>query len=67
MQFAPTDRANVLADTPATSRPELQATADCRVVTSASLFNGQQQMRIIHEGSTYTLRLTRGGKLILTK
>ena len=38
-----------------------------RVVTSAELFGSGREIRILHHGAHYTLRLTRMGKLILTK
>ena len=34
---------------------------------SANLFNGQDEVRLIHRGQEYRLRITRQGKLILTK
>jgi hemin uptake protein HemP len=36
-------------------------------VDSAELFNGQDEVRLIHRGQEYRLRITRQGKLILTK
>ncbi|MGD9970799.1 MAG: hemin uptake protein HemP [Sulfuricurvum sp.] len=36
-------------------------------VESKSLFKEQSCIRIIHEGETYFLRVTRNNKLILTK
>ncbi len=36
-------------------------------VTSATLFEGAQELRIEHHGQEYRLRETRNGKLILTK
>jgi hemin uptake protein HemP len=38
-----------------------------RLLDSRALFGGAQVVLIHHEGSTYTLRKTRNGKLILTK
>lgn len=32
-----------------------------------TLTNGGEQARILHDGQLYTLRITRAGKLILTK
>lgn len=37
------------------------------VIDSASLLRGHHQILITHGSRTYTLRLTRGDKLILTK
>ncbi len=37
------------------------------VFTSGELFGSHQQVRIVHDGATYLLRITRSGKLILTK
>jgi hemin uptake protein HemP len=36
-------------------------------VTSRELFGGRRELRIVHRGEQYTLRITRLGKLILTK
>jgi hemin uptake protein HemP len=36
-------------------------------VDSAQLFNGRDEVRLIHRGQEYRLRITRQGKLILTK
>ena len=38
-----------------------------RRVSSRSLFNGAHELVIEHEGDRYRLRVTRNGKLILTK
>jgi hemin uptake protein HemP len=38
-----------------------------RVIDSRSLFGDQREVRIEHNGELYLLRLTRLGKLILTK
>lgn len=40
---------------------------DTRVMTSEQLFAGQNALAIRHNGAIYTLRVTRFGKLILTK
>ena len=40
---------------------------DARVLTSEQLFAGQSAVAIHHNGAMYTLRVTRFGKLILTK
>ncbi|MFZ5757487.1 MAG: hemin uptake protein HemP [Pseudomonadota bacterium] len=37
------------------------------VVDSGTLLQGAGELRIEHDGSVYTLRLTRQNKLILTK
>jgi hemin uptake protein HemP len=34
---------------------------------SSDLFRGHQEIRIRHEGTSYRLRITRNGKLILNK
>jgi len=46
---------------------ELQRAAPLRVVTSTELLGAGRELRIEHQGEQYTLRLTRLGKLILTK
>jgi hemin uptake protein HemP len=46
------------------------APADCGelpVVDSADLFRGATELRVRHRGDEYRLRITRQGKLILTK
>lgn len=37
------------------------------VMSSAELLRGQQQLAIAHDGEVYLLRVTKQGKLILTK
>lgn len=41
--------------------------AKMRQLDSKELFNGQRELEIAHGDQTYRLRLTRQGKLILTK
>ncbi|AMP37290.1 hemin uptake protein HemP (plasmid) [Ralstonia syzygii subsp. celebesensis] len=41
--------------------------SDTRIMTSEQLFAGQNAVAIRHNGALYTLRVTRFGKLILTK
>jgi hemin uptake protein HemP len=38
-----------------------------RTVELRTLMRGQTEMQILHRGETYRLRITRNGKLILTK
>ncbi|MBI5898849.1 MAG: hemin uptake protein HemP [Rhodocyclales bacterium] len=38
-----------------------------RPLDSAQLFNGREEILIVHGNETYRLRRTRQGKLILTK
>ena len=38
-----------------------------KTVPSAHLFDGSREIAIAHEGAIYRLRITRQGKLILTK
>ncbi len=38
-----------------------------RTLTSDALLGGQRAIKIEHHGTHYMLRVTRGGKLILTK
>ena len=38
-----------------------------RQVQSPSLFRGQREIVILHRGTQYRLRITKGDKLILTK
>lgn len=37
------------------------------MVEAASLFKGTDEVRLLHRGQEYRLRVTRQGKLILTK
>jgi hemin uptake protein HemP len=41
--------------------------AETRVVKSEDLFGPENEIGIVHQGSMYRLRITRGGKLILNK
>ncbi len=36
-------------------------------ISSHDLFKGENELRIVHDGSEYCLRITRQNKLILTK
>ena len=38
-----------------------------RHLPSAALFQGRREIVIVHHGQEYRLRITRAGKLILTK
>jgi hemin uptake protein HemP len=40
---------------------------DGEAIDSARLFQGRQEILIVHEGQDYRLRVTRLNKLILTK
>ncbi|MGF0539016.1 hemin uptake protein HemP [Agrobacterium sp. ES01] len=44
-----------------------RSVASVPVVDSRDLFNGKQEVGIIHEGALYRLKITRQGKLILNK
>ena len=41
--------------------------AAARIVESADLLRGSREIQIVHGDEIYRLRLTRNGKLILTK
>jgi hemin uptake protein HemP len=47
--------------------PAAPARNDERVIDSRTLFGQAREIRIAHNGESYSLRLTRLGKLILTK
>jgi hemin uptake protein HemP len=47
--------------------PEPAPAAPERQVPSAALFQGRREIIIVHHGQEYRLRITRAGKLILTK
>lgn len=51
---------------PASSPPDTRSTAP-RVVSSRELLGERGQLQIEHQGERYLLRITRQGKLILTK
>ncbi len=53
------------SDRPAESTPKNAESPS--VVRSEELLKGSQELRIVHAGETYRLRLTRNGKLILHK
>lgn len=53
--------------TPATTDAVPATLGDTRIMTSEQLFAGQSAVTIQHNGAMYTLRVTRFGKLILTK
>ncbi|SFX25522.1 hemin uptake protein HemP [Marinospirillum alkaliphilum] len=40
---------------------------DTPCISSNQLFGACRQLQILHQGETYTLRITHRGKLILTK
>lgn len=46
---------------------ETSALSDLVVTNSQELMKGQSQIAIAHQGDTYFLRVTKQGKLILTK
>jgi hemin uptake protein HemP len=49
------------------ARRDSAPTADVPGYASADLFRGRDRLSIEHNGERYTLRITRQGKLILTK
>ncbi|MCT7295382.1 hemin uptake protein HemP [Ralstonia sp. CHL-2022] len=56
------------ASTTSEAARDIPATiGDTRMMTSEQLFAGQNAVAIRHNGAIYTLRVTRFGKLILTK
>jgi hemin uptake protein HemP len=54
------DQADASASADAAARP-------VRTVSSETLFAGEGELVIVHRGDPYRLRITRQGKLILTK
>jgi hemin uptake protein HemP len=62
----------MIAEQPQSILPEreniaVQPGSDGRVLDSQMLFGGAREIRITHNGESYLLRMTRLGKLILTK
>jgi hemin uptake protein HemP len=51
---------------PGTSETALSATKKPRI-ESHRLFQGNSEIAIVHQNEEYNLRITRNGKLILTK
>ncbi|CAD5296122.1 Hemin uptake protein hemP [Bosea sp. 62] len=49
------------------SLPRAAALRPARTVASAAVFKGETEIGIEHHGELYRLRITRQGKLILTK
>jgi hemin uptake protein HemP len=52
---------------PSTTSPATPPSRETPVIPSEALLRGGQQVVIAHANQSYTLRLTRQGKLILTK
>ncbi len=52
---------------PAATIIRLNTTRSCRQIHSDLLLQGGDQLEIVHRGEIYRLRVTRQGKLILTK
>lgn len=61
-----TDLPPTPAQPPVASRSR-QAAVASGVIPAESLFKGGQEIRILHKGDLYHLRITRNDKLILTK
>ncbi|WP_375451788.1 hemin uptake protein HemP [uncultured Devosia sp.] len=53
-----------MADSDSSART---ATISPRLIDSATLFDGANELIILHNGTPYRLRITRQDKLILTK
>ena len=49
------------------SRPTERREPGLAIVDTAKLFEGGSEVRLVHRGQEYRLRITRQGKLILTK
>ena len=56
-----------VASSEATPPQSLPGRNDGRVIDSRTLFGQAREIRIAHNGESYSLRMTRLGKLILTK
>jgi hemin uptake protein HemP len=55
------------ANAAGTGRGEIEMTEEPRSLASQELFDGRDEVVIIHNGARYRLRITRQDKLILTK
>ncbi len=62
-----TRRARAVLAAGAVEAPAPGAAAEARSVTSSELLGGADTMSIEHRGAVYTLRVTRHGRMILTK
>lgn len=51
----------------APSRPEHGPSIAAATIEASQLFHGRQEITIRHNGAYYRLRITKNGKLILTK
>ena len=47
--------------------PRVGVEPGARQIQSLALFRGQWEIAILHQGTQYRLRITKGDKLILTK
>jgi hemin uptake protein HemP len=47
--------------------PKAAAVDEAGVIETETLFAGRSEIRVLHRGQEYRLRITRQGKLILTK
>ena len=64
----PSVQASVETLPPRAGEPPLRpASLPVRTVDSASLFRGDHEIGIEHQGALYRLKITRQGKLILNK
>ncbi len=52
---------------PSEAEAEAAETARLSTYSSETLFRGQKEIRITHQGNDYRLRITRTGGLILNK
>lgn len=58
---------NTTSDKDTDSEPETNNGCPIPVISSSTLFNNRKEIIIQHSGEHYRLRITRQGKLILTK
>jgi hemin uptake protein HemP len=63
----PGARAAGPASAPSAPRDDAATASPRRAVASADLFQGLRELVILHRNDEYRLRITRAGKLILTK
>lgn len=64
---APTKQISLLSPNEQSLMNACQGEVPVPVISSAQLFRGRQAFLIEHQGEHYQLRITRQGKLILTK
>ena len=64
---SPADRPTAADAKPQATRPASFPREGPATLDTAALFGGRNEVRLLHRGQEYRLRVTKQGKLILTK